>query len=96
MGLATPLLYLLARDRSTYRQDFHDITTGSNIFLGPDSGLPGFYAGPGYDYPTGLGTPDVARLIKDLAGRGSFFLRFGDLLTSHGHGKGRVQFGPGG
>jgi subtilase family serine protease len=95
VGLVAPLLYLLARDRSTYRQDFHDITTGSNIFLGPDSGLPGFYAGPGYDYPTGLGTPDVARLIKDLAGRGSFFLRLDDLLTSHGHGKGHVQFGPG-
>ncbi len=32
------------------------------------SGLPGFAAGPGYDYATGLGTPDVSRLLKDLAG----------------------------
>ena len=49
-------------------------------------GLPGFSAGPGYDLPTGLGTPDVARLVKDLAGRDALRLRFDDLLHGHGNG----------
>jgi subtilase family serine protease len=95
VGLVAPVLYLLARDRSTYRHDFHDITVGNNSFFGADSGLPGFQAGPGYDYPTGLGTPDVARLLNDLSANDSSFARFGDLLTSHGHGKGHVTFRPG-
>ncbi|MGH3007998.1 MAG: S53 family peptidase [Gaiellaceae bacterium] len=42
--------------------DFHDVTVGENGFFGP-----GEQAGPGYDMPTGLGTPDVAKLIKTLA-----------------------------
>jgi subtilase family serine protease len=95
LGLATPQLYTLARDRNTYRQDFHDITTGTNAIGNGRLGLPGFSAGPGYDYPTGLGTPDVARLIKDLAGRGSLRLRLEDLLRSHGHGRGHGSFSPG-
>ena len=96
VGLVSPLLYLLSRDRSTYRQDFHDITVGNNA-LGSavGSGLPGFAAGLGYDNATGLGTPDVARLLKDIAGRESVFSRLSDLLTSHGHGKGHVEFRPG-
>ena len=40
---------------------FHDVTVGSNDFQGP-----GFSAGPGYDIPTGLGSPDVAKLISAL------------------------------
>lgn len=95
LGLATPQLYTLARDRNTYRQDFHDITTGSNDLGNGQFGLPGFSAGPGYDFPTGLGTPDVARLIKDLAGRGALRLRLEDLLRSHGHGRGHGAFSPG-
>jgi subtilase family serine protease len=96
VGLVTPVLYTLARNKSTYRQDFHDITVGNNIFaFAADSGLPGYSAGVGYDYATGLGTPDVARLLKDLDGNEPWFARFGDLLTSHGHGKGHVSFHPG-
>jgi subtilase family serine protease len=69
LGLATPQLWLLARDRGSYRKDFHDITVGSNALGGPGSGLPGFDARPGYDFATGLGTPEVSRLLKDLSGR---------------------------
>jgi subtilase family serine protease len=96
VGLVTPVLYTLARDRSTYRQDFHDVTVGNNAWqqFGPGA-LPGFSAGVGYDYPTGLGTPDVARLLKDLSGNEPWFSRFTDLLTSHGHGTGHVRFKPG-
>jgi len=95
LGLATPQLYTLARDRNTYRQDFHDITTGSNALGNGQFGLPGFSAGPGYDYPTGLGTPDVSRLIKDLAGRDALRLRLDDLMHGHGHGHGHGSFAPG-
>jgi subtilase family serine protease len=38
---------------------YHDITTGSNGF---------FNAGSGWDYPTGLGTPDANRIVGSLAG----------------------------
>jgi subtilase family serine protease len=44
--------------------DFHDITVGTNTLVG--SPVAGFSAGPGYDLTTGLGTPDVAKLIADL------------------------------
>ena len=96
VGLVTPVLYLLARNKSTYRQDFHDITVGNNALASAvGSGLPGYDAGVGYDYATGLGTPDVARLLKDLTGNEPWFARFGDLLTSHGHGRGHGSFHPG-
>ena len=63
IGELNPDLYALAGNRSSYRQDFHDITQGDNIV----EGTPGFSAGPGYDLPTGLGTPDVSNLISDLS-----------------------------
>ena len=40
--------------------DFHDITAGNN----------GYYAAPGYDYVTGLGTPIANLLVPDLASYG--------------------------
>jgi subtilase family serine protease len=103
LGLATPQLYAIARDKHAYRDDFHDITIGSNAIFGPDSGLFGYTAKPGYDFPTGLGTPDVSDLLKDLSGRENFNSRFQDLLAfltgrSNGHGgKGPGKlFRPGG
>ena len=98
LGLVAPHLFALAGDRSSYRQDFHDIIAGSTDLVLPQFGvsIPGFAAGPGYDLATGLGTPDVARLIKDLAGRTAMSLRLDDLHGSHGHGNGgHVQFSPG-
>jgi CSLREA domain-containing protein len=41
----------------TKPSDFHDILYGNN----------GFSAGPGYDYVTGLGTPNGSQLVPDLA-----------------------------
>jgi subtilase family serine protease len=98
LGLAAPYLYLLARDHSSYRQDFHDITVGANDLVLPQVPvtIPGSPATPGYDLATGLGTPDVARLIKDLAGRTALAMRLDDLSSSHGNHAGRVRFSPGG
>jgi subtilase family serine protease len=86
LGLATPQLWSLAHDRGNYRQDFHDIVTGNNTLFGAGSGLPGFTAVPGYDYATGLGTPDVSRLLKDLSKRDDSRFRFDNGGDSHGGG----------
>jgi subtilase family serine protease len=99
LGLATPQLWLLARDTKTYGKDFHDIVVGSNALGGPGSGLPGFDTRPGFDFATGLGTPDVSRLLKDLSGRDSVLFRVDDLDGSqHGngtHGNKHVRFNAG-
>jgi kumamolisin len=64
IGYANPALYALARHGSDSGSDFHDITVGNNALDSPV----GFSAGPGYDLATGLGTPNVANLVHDLAG----------------------------
>jgi subtilase family serine protease len=38
----------------------HDVTAGNNMF---PAGALGYNAGVGYDLPTGLGTPDVAKVV---------------------------------
>lgn len=55
IGFMNPALY------AAPSADFHDVTVGQNGFFGP-----GETAGPGYDMPTGLGSPDVAKLIATL------------------------------
>jgi len=55
-------LYHLAKS-GAYGDAFHDITTGNNTF----AGVTGFPAGPGWDAVTGLGTPDVAKLVPLLS-----------------------------
>lgn len=55
-------LYHVAKS-SGYGAAFHDITTGNNTF----AGVTGFAAGAGWDPVTGLGTPDVAKLVPLLS-----------------------------
>jgi kumamolisin len=57
VGFMNPALYHLASTRQPY-PPFHDVTRGSNL-VDP--------AGPGYDLATGLGSPDVWNLARDLA-----------------------------
>jgi subtilase family serine protease len=64
LGLINDDLYELASDPATYAADFHDITEGSNA-VNPD--VTGYSAGTGWDPTTGLGTPNAAKLIPDLA-----------------------------
>jgi subtilase family serine protease len=66
LGPLNPRLYAIFADPHLYAQDFHDVTVGNNAFGGP-----GYNAGPGYDLPTGLGSPDVAHLVATLAQGGS-------------------------
>ncbi len=54
LGFIAPLLYrAAARDPSA----FYDVTLGGNRY---------YRAGPGWDYSTGLGTPNMARLAADV------------------------------
>jgi subtilase family serine protease len=64
LGLINPALYTLASNPATYAADFHDVTVGNNQ---ADPTVPGFSNSPGWDPVTGLGTPDAARLLPDLA-----------------------------
>jgi subtilase family serine protease len=93
IGLAAPLLYDIGKDKRAYARDFHDITVGQNGLDLTPFGFPPtqffFNAGPGFDVPTGLGTPNVANLLGDLARGGS-----GDIpgnlrhqLGDNGHGR---------
>jgi len=62
-GFINPAIYALAGS-SNYTACFHDITVGNNTWSGS---LTNYYAVPGYDLCTGLGTPAGTNLISALA-----------------------------
>ena len=55
-GFMNPALYQIAANPTPY-QAFHDVTMGNNLY---------YPATPGYDMATGLGTPDVWNLARDV------------------------------
>jgi kumamolisin len=59
LGAANAALYGVGRAAST---PFRDVLRGDNSY----AGVPGFSAGRGWDPVTGLGSPDVARLVRSL------------------------------
>lgn len=61
LGFVNQALYVVGKS-GQYNSAFHDITSGTNALFT----LPGESAGPGYDMPTGLGSPNVANLIPAL------------------------------
>jgi subtilase family serine protease len=67
LGQINPALYQLAADPATYAADFYDVTVGNNQ---ADPSVPGYANGPGWDPVTGLGTPNAANLVPDLAAAG--------------------------
>jgi hypothetical protein len=68
LGQANNVLYNLA---ATQPSIYHDVTEGNNsVYCETDytncasnNYLPGYNAGPGYDYASGLGSLDVAKLV---------------------------------
>jgi len=64
LGPINPALYEMASVPSTYAADFFDVTVGDNHVDG-DSGF--YSASTGWDPTTGLGTPNAANLVPDLA-----------------------------
>jgi kumamolisin len=74
LGFSAPLIYALANDPTTYANDFHDITSGSN----------GFSAGTGWDEVTGWGSPDFNKIsnnIPDVTYTGPTQASKGDTIT---------------
>jgi subtilase family serine protease len=65
LGPINQKLYTLAGDPGTYASDFYDVTVGNNQ---ADPSVPGYTASTGWDPVTGLGTPNAANLVPDLAG----------------------------
>ncbi len=69
LGQLDPLLYSLYANPRAYAADFHNIYgPGQTNAFGSQIGYPA--TSPGYNLPTGLGTPNVANLISSLAGGG--------------------------
>ncbi|MGZ4214013.1 MAG: S53 family peptidase [Actinomycetota bacterium] len=66
LGLINPTLYSIASNPAQYAADYFDVTTGNNGLFAPD--VPGYPATTGWDPVTGLGTPNAANLLPDLAG----------------------------
>ena len=65
LGFINAALYKLAASR-TYTQDFHDITMGNNTSVVDGKFVPGYSASQGWDPITGLGSPNVEKLLPDL------------------------------
>jgi kumamolisin len=64
LGFVNPAIYRIARSPS-YHKAFHDITTGTNLIIGPVTGS--YHAAPGWDPVTGWGSPNAQALIPLLA-----------------------------
>jgi subtilase family serine protease len=65
LGYLNPVFYALAARTGDGSPSFHDVTRGGNRLQD---------AGPGWDYSTGLGSPDVNNLAHDVV----------DYLKAHG------------
>ena len=63
LGFLTPRLYQIYANLGAYASAFHDITVGDNS----SGGVGGYSAGTGWDAASGLGTPDVSKLLPALA-----------------------------
>jgi subtilase family serine protease len=63
-GVVNPSLYALGSQQYSIGAPvvFHDITSGNNTF----NRVPGFTAVRGFDLASGLGSPDVGRLVEAL------------------------------
>ena len=64
LGFINPGLYRIGSDPTRYAADFFDVTQGNNALFAPT--IPGYFASPGWDAVTGLGTPNAATLAPDL------------------------------
>ncbi len=71
VGFINPAIYEIANDSFGKFPAFNDITKGSNTW---SSSLNAFFAVPGYDLCTGLGTPNGTNLINALVSPDPFIV----------------------
>ncbi len=83
-GFINPAVYELANE-SIYNSVFNDVTTGNNSSASSPNA---FFAGPGYDLCTGLGTPNGTNLINALLNPDPLTVatNYGFTATSPGDG----------
>ena len=65
LGFVNPAVYRIGRSAS-YRDAFHDITTGNNTPTFPGHTINGYTAAPGWNPVTGWGSPNAQALIPLL------------------------------
>ena len=63
LGFINRALYHIGQAKGHYAATFHDVTSGNNSV----GGVQGFNAGPGWDAPTGLGSPTTDQIAYYLA-----------------------------
>ena len=63
LGFINKALYHIGQAQGHYAATFHDVTSGDNTAFG----VQGFSAGPGWDAPTGLGSPTTDQIAFYLA-----------------------------
>ncbi|HET9100180.1 MAG TPA: S53 family peptidase [Acidobacteriaceae bacterium] len=83
LGYLNTAFYHIGDSPSQFMAAFHDVTSGNNSLFG----IPGYSAGPGWDPPTGLGSPQAVSLARML----NVFVSPGDgtaaIAGSAAHGK---------
>ena len=62
IGQANPTLYGILNNSTKYANDFHDITSGNNLY---------YPATSGYDQASGIGSPNAYNLVQDISGTSS-------------------------
>jgi hypothetical protein len=84
VGFINPAIYELANE-SLYNSVFHDVTTGNNTSTSSPNA---FFAVPGYDLCTGLGTPNGTNLINALLNPDPLIVatNYGFTTTNPGNG----------
>ncbi len=81
VGFLNPAIYSIAGS-PIYSSAFHDITNGNNVNTNSDNL---YYAGPGYDNVTGLGSPNGQAMIDALAGyAGPIWVNFSGACPGNG------------
>lgn len=66
LGFINKALYRIGQAPPNYAASYHDVTQGNNAFAFPVLGIPGFNAGPGWDAPTGFGSPIAGGVVNDI------------------------------
>jgi subtilase family serine protease len=67
LGFLNPALYDIGTS-AAYTTAFHDVQTGDNTYRFSTGQVTGYSAQPGWDPVTGWGSPNVTRLVYQLAG----------------------------
>jgi subtilase family serine protease len=65
-GALHSLLYAIYADKRKYAAAFKDITLGTSAGSAVAGGLTDYSEGPGFQVPTGIGSPNCARLCAEL------------------------------